>query len=330
MKKAVPPIQSLVSHLRLKRIEKDLFVGQSYDPGWGRVYGGQVLGQALSAAQTTVDDVHETNRHAHSLHSYFLLPGNVHLPIAYDVERIRDGRSFSARRVKAIQNGQPIFFLTASFQNKENNTLEHQYTSIEHSIEHNLNEYNNIPPPNECLPIWDVFDEFLQNNVPKGIKNKFKNTFGPTSPIQIRPVSMQNPIHPVTKKPQQDLWIRSNGTLKKNEENMTDFESESLHRALLSFASDYGLLETALNPHAVSLWDPKQRVNVATIDHSIWFHAPFQFDEWFLHRTYSPIASSSRGLCFGEIMQNGKLVASTAQQGLMRKNKSFEDSSEKN
>jgi acyl-CoA thioesterase-2 len=110
MKKAVPPIQSLVSHLRLKRIEKDLFVGQSYDPGWGRVYGGQVLGQALSAAQTTVDDVHETNRHAHSLHSYFLLPGNVHLPIAYDVERIRDGRSFSTRRVKAIQTVSQFFF----------------------------------------------------------------------------------------------------------------------------------------------------------------------------------------------------------------------------
>ena len=300
-----PPIHTLVKALSLERLEENLFRGQSYDPGWGRVFGGQVLGQALSAAQATVSD---PLRSAHSLHSYFLRPGDPHAPIVYDVDRIRDGKSFSARRVKAIQNGNPIFFLTASFHATEDDALEHQ--------ELQQPDLTNVPLPEDCLPLWDMFDSFLQN-VPKEMHTKFKSTFGPTSPIQIRPVSMQNPLDPQIKQPRQDLWIKSNGALPLLEDSTAD--PSSLHRTLLSFASDYGLLETALNPHGISLWELKQKVNVATIDHSMWFHHPFQFDRWWLHRVQSPIASSSRGLCFGEIIQDGVLVASTAQQGLMRK-----------
>ena len=256
-----PPVHALCSHLTLRRIEQDIFVGDSYDPGWGRVFGGQVLGQALSAAQLTVDP----SRQAHSLHSYFLRPGDVNLPIVYDVDRIRDGKSFSARRVKAIQHGKPIFFLTASFQAPEQiKALEHQ------DLQPNLND---VPPPEDCLPLWEFFKDFLQN-VPQDMQMKFKSTFGKTSPIQIRPVSMQNPMDPKIKPPRQDLWIKSNGALPVLEDNGdgATVDPSAIHRTLLSFASDYGLLETALNPHAVSLWEPKQRVNVASIDHSMWFH----------------------------------------------------------
>ena len=142
--------------------------------------------------------------------------------------------------------------------------MEHQ------DLQPNLND---VPPPNDCLPLWDFFKDFLQN-VPQDMQMKFKSTFGATSPIQIRPVSMQNPMDPKIKPPRQDLWIKSNGALPVLEDNGdgATVDPSAIHRTLLSFASDYGLLETALNPHAVSLWEPKQRVNVASIDHSMWFH----------------------------------------------------------
>ena len=295
-----PPINALVNHLSLRRLEHNLFSGQSYDPGWGRVFGGQVLGQAITAAQSTID---EPGRTCHSLHSYFLRPGDVTKPIVYDVDRIRDGRSFSARRVKAIQNGHAIFFLTGSFHKPEDNAMEHEDSA-------SLLHLEDVPPPDACLPVWELFDTHL-HGVPDHLKNIFEKTFGLKSPVQIRPTSFQSPMEPIQKKPRQDLWIRSNGKLPAD----TD---PAVHRALLSFASDYGLLETALLPHAVSLWEPKQKVQAATIDHSMWFHHPFQFDEWFLHRVHAPVSSASRGLCFGEIIQNGKIVASTAQQGLTR------------
>lgn len=293
------PVNALISHLKLEQIEQNLFRGLSYDPGWGRVFGGQVLGQAIGAAQSTIPD---ENRSCHSLHSYFLRPGDVNAPIIYDVEIIRDGRSFSARRVKAIQHGKPIFFLTASFHEPEMDAFEHQ--ELDESLK-------DVPSPEDCRPVWDLFDEFL-SHVPKAMKKRMKVSFGPDSPIQIRPTSFQDPMNPTKNPPYSDIWIRSNGKIPADAD-------ASIHRALLAFASDYGLLEAALYPHAVSLWEPKQKVQCATIDHSMWFHHPLQFDEWILHRIHSPVASASRGLCFGELIQNGKLVASTAQQGLTRK-----------
>ena len=294
---SISPLQKVLS---LEKLEKNLFRGKSYDPGWKRVFGGQVLGQALYAAQATVPE----NRGCHSLHSYFLRPGDVNHPIIYDVDRIRTGRSFSARRVKAIQNGNPIFFMTASFHEHVPDVDSFEHQDLQLSLD-------DVPPPESCIPVWDCFGDMIQH-IPKRMANIFERTFGPDSPVEIRVVKKTNFMNPGQKEPRQDLWIRGNGTLPAG-------TSAATHRALLSFASDYGLLETALHPHAVSIWEPKQTVQAATIDHSLWFHHPFQFDEWFLHRIHAPIASKSRGLCFGEVIQNGVLVASTAQQGLTRK-----------
>jgi acyl-CoA thioesterase II len=279
-------LDDLLELLKLERLEQGLFRGKSEHIGLPQVYGGQVIGQALSAARYTVDE----SRSVHSCHGYFLYPGDPEKPIIYDVESLRDGRSFSTRRIKAVQNGRPIFYLTASYHG-EHPGFEHQNTMPD------------VPPPEQLISEreqWMKIEQFL----PKKLRDSVCNERA----IEIRPVYTINPLKPEKIEPKQYLWIRANGDLPDN---------QLIHQYLLGYASDWGFLTTALHPHGVTLITPN--FQIATIDHSIWFHRPFKVDEWLLFAIESPTASNSRGLVQGEIYnQQGQLVASAIQEGVMR------------
>ncbi len=280
------PLRELLSLLQLEKLEEGLFRGQSENLGLPQVYGGQVIGQALSAARYTVEDA----RTVHSFHSYFLYPGDPEKPIIYDVENLRDGRSFSTRRVKAIQNGRPIFYLTASYHGDQPG-FDHQKTMPE------ILGPENFPSESE-----------LASHIAEFLPEKLRQTFCGEKPIETRPVTVVNPLKPKKHEPKQYLWIRANGEMPDN---------QLIHQYLLAYASDWGFLVTALHPHEVSLMTPN--FQVATIDHSIWFHRPFKMDEWLLFAIESPTASNSRGLVRGEIYnRNGDLVATAVQEGVMR------------
>ncbi|EAS40660.1 acyl-CoA thioesterase II [Photobacterium profundum] len=279
-------LNELLNLLQLERLEQGLFRGQSEHLGLPQVYGGQVIGQSLSAAKETVDSL----RHVHSFHSYFLLPGDPEKPIIYDVEKLRDGKSFSTRRVKAIQNGRPIFYLTASYQAEEAG-FEHQSTM-----------------PNVAGPEGLASEKELVQSIAQHLPKKAVETFGRDRPIEVRPVTVVNPLKPKAADPKQYLWIKANGEMPND---------PRIHQYVLAYASDWGFLVTALQPHGVTLLTPKMQV--ATIDHSMWFHRPFRLDEWLLYVIESPSASGARGLVRGEIYnQKGELVASAVQEGLMR------------
>ncbi len=279
-------LDELLGLLELDEVGDGVFVGQSQDLGWGRVYGGQVLGQALSAAERTVDP----SRLAHSLHGYFLRPGNPNQPIEYRVEQTRDGRSFSARRIRAEQAGRPIFFMAASFQVPESG-LEHQDPMPE------------VPEPDGLLSYTDLIRRF-EDVLPDAIKDWAMMDF----PIEMRPVEVSNPMSPVVKEPVQRVWIRAEANLP---------EKPSLHRYLLAYASDFFLLDTALMPHGRTYWQGNLRT--ASIDHAMWFHRNFRMDDWLLYSMDSPAASGARGLVRGQFFdRRGRLVASVAQEGLIR------------
>ncbi|WP_305406341.1 acyl-CoA thioesterase II [Photobacterium leiognathi] len=279
-------LNELLNLLQLEQLELDLFRGQSENLGLPQVYGGQVIGQSLSAAKQTV----EKERFLHSFHSYFLRPGNPEKPIIYDVEKLRDGKSFSTRRVKAIQNGEPIFFLTASYQANEAG-FDHQSTM-----------------PNVTGPEGLASETQLVDSIAQYLPPKIVETFGKKRPVEVRPVNVVNPLMPTATEPKQYLWIKANGTMP---------DDLSIHHYMLAYASDWGFLVTALQPHGVTLFSPKMQV--ATIDHSMWFHRPFKMDEWLLYAIDSPSASGSRGIVRGEIYnQKGELVASAVQEGLIR------------
>ncbi len=280
-------LDELVTLLALEQIEVNLFRGQSQDLGWGTVYGGQVLGQALSAAVQTVP----ADRHVHSLHGYFLRPGAVDKPIVYEVDRIRDGGSFTTRRVVAIQNGKAIFSLAASFQVDEQG-FEHQ------------DQMPDAPPPlsvptqQEVAAIYaDKLPEFLRA---QALANR---------PFEMRAIEEpSNPLEPEPRPPERMFWIKANGSLP---------DDPALHRYLLAYASDFAFLTTAMLPHGVSWLSGMQ---VASIDHSMWFHEDVRVDEWLLHVVDSPSAHGGRGLVRGRVFtHDGRLVASTAQEGLIRR-----------
>lgn len=280
------PLNELLSLLQLEKLEEGLFRGQSEHLGLPQVYGGQVIGQALSAARYTVDD----DRTVHSFHSYFLYPGNPDKPIIYDVENLRDGRSFSTRRVKAIQNGRPIFYLTASYHGDAPG-FEHQNTMPD------------VPGPENY-----VSESELASQISEFLPEKLRQTFCGEKSIETRPVKVVNPLNPHKEDAKQYLWIKANGALPND---------QLIHQYLLGYASDWGFLITALHPHKVSLMTPN--FQVATIDHSIWFHRPFKMDEWLLYVIESPTASNTRGLVRGEIYnRQGDLVATAVQEGVMR------------
>ena len=280
-------LTQLVSLLSLERIEENLFRGQSQDLGWGQVFGGQVLGQALSAAAQTVPD----SRMVHSLHGYFLLTGKVDRPIVYEVERIRDGGTFTTRRVRAIQNGQAIFSMSASFHAEEE--------GFDHSDE--MPEFRG---PDGLPSQVDLARKFA-DRIPSPLRERFTAD----SPIEIRPVEPINYLNPTVRPPVSAAWYRANGTLG---------DDAALHRYMMAYASDFNFLSTSMFPHGVTWLTPGMQV--ASLDHAMWFHRPFRMDEWLLHVVESPSASGGRGLSRGRFFtQDGRLVATTAQEGLIRK-----------
>jgi len=278
-------LDQLLTILDIERLEENLFRGLSPQVGWQRVFGGQVIGQALVAANRTVN-----GRLAHSLHAYFLRPGDPSVPIIYNVDRIRDGGSFTTRRVVAVQHGQAIFSMAASFH-KEETGLEHQIKMPE------------VPPP-ESLPSEAELKACLIDRVPPQVKAYWERE----RPIEIRPVDLSRYLTPGNHAPSQQVWIRATGELPND---------QSLHQCVLAYASDFTLLDTALIAHGRFVFDPK--LILASLDHALWFHRKLRADEWLLYAQDSPISGGGRAFCRGMLFtRDGKLVASTAQEGLLR------------
>ena len=280
-------LDQLTALLRLERIEENLFRGQSQDPGWGRGFGGQVLGQALSAAEQTVPE----GRTVHSFHGYFLRPGDAQKPIVYDVERIRDGRGFTTRRVVAIQDGRPIYSMGSSFQ------------ADEPGYDHQDPMPLDVPAP-EALTSELELARANADRIPLMMRAQAVAD----RPIEIRAVEPFNVLRPKVAEPRARYWYRAAGSLP---------DEPHLHQYLLAYASDFQFLGTSLRPHGRSWLSPG--MHVASLDHAMWFHRPFRFDDWLLYVIDSPSASGARGLVRGQFFtRDGVLVASTAQEGLIR------------
>jgi acyl-CoA thioesterase II len=280
-----PRLHLLLRLLDLERLELDLFRGESRDIGSGRVFGGQVLAQALVAAGRTVE-----GRQAHSLHGYFLLPGDVRKPIVYQVDRIRDGRSFVTRRVMAIQEGWEIFSMLCSFHVDE--------PGIEHGA-----APPDVPAP-ETLPRELDLVRAMADRIPEHLRQVYTQD----RPIDFRPVAPVDPFAPEVRPPVKHVWLRAEGEMP---------EAPVLHQAVLAYASDYGLLGTALLPHGLTLF--MRGMQAASLDHGVWFHRPFRVDDWLLYAMDAPAASGARGFTRGSVFaRDGALVASTVQEGLLR------------
>ena len=282
-------VSELISLLELERLEVNLFRGESRSVGSARVFGGQVLAQSLAAAMRTVPD----DRHVHSLHGYFVLPGNLDIPIVFEVDRIRDGGSFTTRAVKAIQNGQAIFHLTASFQ------LEQQ--GFDHQI-----EGPEVIPPEELVSYEGMAKQFGEQ-LPKSILA----LLSVERPLEFRPVEFLNPFAREKYAPSRNVWLRTKGDMP---------DDRRMQSLVLAYASDYNLLTTALLPHGRAT--DYRNLQMASLDHAMWFHRPFRVDDWLLYSMDSPSASGARGFTRGNIFnQQGQLVASVVQEGLLREKK---------
>ena len=280
-----PVLEDLIALLTLERIEENIFRGDSRDIGSPQVFGGQVLGQALSAAQHTVE-----GRVAHSLHAYFLRRGDINAPIIYEVDRARDGGSFSNRRVVAIQHGRPIFNLAASFQRPEVG-LEHQADMPE------------VPGPDGLKDLTEVASELLEK-----IPLKMRRYLTDKRPFEFRPVRPFNFTEPEKLPPVKHVWIRAVDELPRD---------QALHQNLLAYVSDYELLSTATLPHGLVFG--RGTIIMASLDHALWFHRSFAVDQWLLYSMDSPSASGVRGFSRGQLFtEDGVLVASTVQEGLVR------------
>jgi acyl-CoA thioesterase-2 len=279
-------LRDLVATLTLEPLEDNLFRGARGNEGWQRVYGGQVLAQALMAAACTV----EPARSVHSLHGYFLLAGDPTNPILYDVERIRDGGSFTTRRVKAIQHGRAIFSMSASFHKREEG-FDHQ------------SPLPDVPPPESLPNPKDLLGQLID-----ALPDNMRRYWDRERPIDMRVVDVSRYLSREKRTPVQHIWIRAAGVLP---------DDPALHQAVLAYASDFTLLDTALIAHGKQLFDVD--VQLASLDHALWYHRPFRADEWMLYVQDSPSASGARGFCRGTIhSRNGHLIASVAQEGLMR------------
>ncbi len=282
-------LEELIALLALERLEDRLFRGQSQDLGWGRVFGGQVFGQALSAASQTVPP----ERIVHSAHAYFLRPGDVARPIVYEVDAIRDGGSFTTRRVVAIQHGRAIFHLSASFQIEEEG-FSHQDAMPE------------VPPPEELLSEQQLAQQAIAM-IPEAWRERALRE----RPLELRPVDPVNPLAPDARDPRHQVWYRAAGPLP---------DDPALHRYLLAYGSDFSFLGTCLRPHGKS-W-LSRGMQIASLDHAMHFHRPFRLDDWLLHVVESPTASGARGLVRGRFFsRDGRLIATTMQEGLIRKRK---------
>ena len=285
MKKA---LQDVLDLLDLEPIEINMFRGISPAEGWQRVYGGQVIGQALVAASRTVED---ENRIAHSLHGYFLRPGDTTIPIVYSVDRIRDGKSFNTRRVVAIQKGRPIFSMSVSFQ------------VIEEGLHHQ------IPMPDAAAPEDCPSQEDLRKNYINDIPEEYRDNFlKREDPIEMRFQDGMNDFKPDPMPPHQRVWIRA-------VDKMPD--DVRLHQCVLAYASDMTLMDNAIRPHGIG-WT-EENFQTASLDHAMWFHQPFRADEWLLYYQDSPYSGGARGFNRGSFFtREGQLIASASQEGLMR------------
>jgi acyl-CoA thioesterase-2 len=281
-------LQDLVGLLDLEPLEVNMFRGQSRDLGGKSVYGGQVIGQALVAAARTVEGAVP-----HSLHAYFLRPGDMAHPIVYEVDRVRDGRSFTARRVQAIQNGAPILSLIASFQKPE--------AGLEHQV-----KMPDVPPPEQLEFSHVLRQKWLEAAGP--LPERVQAAMTRELAIEFKPVKPWNPLNPEKREPVQHIWLRAAGRLP---------DDPLLHTCVLAYASDFNLLSTALLPHGKS-WFARGMI-VASIDHALWFHREVRADDWLLYTMDAPTSQGARGFSRGLIFDRaGRLVCSVAQENLMR------------
>jgi len=271
----------------LERIEDTIFRGTNYDIGSGSVFGGQALAQSLVAAHRTLN---HTDRSAHSMHGYFILPGDVDAPIVYEVDRLRDGSSFTTRRIIAIQHGRAIFNMAASFHAAEPGDT-HQ------------TDMPDVPPPESLASDIDLLRQ-IKDRIPSHLQPLYTEE----RPVEVRRVDPVNPFAPEPSAPFNPMWMRARGTLP---------EDPLLHQAVFAYMSDYGLLGTALRPHGRSFLQPT--LQLASLDHAMWFHRPFSMNDWLLYSAESPVAHGARGFVRGTLFtREGTLVASVAQEGLMR------------
>jgi acyl-CoA thioesterase-2 len=280
-------VTELLSILDLEPLEHNLFRGRSPQVGWQRVFGGQVIGQALVAACRTVDT---NERKPHSLHAYFLLPGDPAVPIVYEVDRIRDGGSFTTRRVVAIQHGRAIFSMSASFHVAEEG-FTHQA------------KMPDVPVP-EDLPSEAEVKAHMLPKMPGPVRSYFERE----RPIELRPVEFARYMRPEPMEPRFHVWIKATGALP---------DDPAIHQCVLAYASDMTLLDASLIAHGRSVFE--RTIQAASLDHALWFHGAFRADDWLLYAQDSPAASRARGFSRGSIFtRDGRLVASVAQEGLIR------------
>jgi acyl-CoA thioesterase-2 len=281
-------VQSLIEILDLERLEVNLYRGMSPQVGWQRVFGGQVIGQALVAATRTVED-----RLVHSLHAYFILPGDPKVPIIYEVDRIRDGGSFTTRGVKAIQHGKAIFSMMASFHREEQG-FSHQAPMPD------------VPSPEE-LPSEEEMRKGILPTMPEPVRRYYERE----RPIEMRPVEFNRYLSSDHREPRFHVWMRATQKLP---------DDPAIHQCVLAYASDMMLLDSALIPHGRTVFE--KSIQGASLDHALWFHRSFRADDWLLYAQDTPSAESALGFARGLIFsRDGKLVGSVAQEGLVRQRK---------
>jgi acyl-CoA thioesterase-2 len=280
-------MQELLSILDLEKLEHNLYRGRSPKLDWQRVFGGQTIAQALVAAQRTVNP----DRHVHSLHGYFMRPGDTKVPIIYEVDRIRDGGSFITRRVVAIQHGHAIFSLEASFQGEE------------HGLEHQVPMPLNVPAPDTLMTQQELIGKY-GDAVPEGIKRYWERE----RPIDMKPVMLKHYTSREKLAPEQNIWIRTAGPVPAD---------RATQAAVLAYLSDMTLLDTSTFAHGRAVFDPD--IQAASLDHAMWFHRPHRLDDWILYTQDSPSSQGSRGFTRGALYgRDGTLIASVAQEGLIR------------
>ena len=280
-------MDELLSILDLEKLEHNLYRGRSPALDWQRVFGGQTIAQALVAAQRTV----EADRHVHSLHGYFMRPGDTKVPIIYEVDRIRDGGSFTTRRVVAIQHGQAIFSLEASFQQDEV------------GLEHQIAMPRDVPAPDTLLSQRELLGKFGEA-VPEGIKRYWERD----RPLEMKPAVLKHYTSREKLDPQQNIWIRTTGPVPAD---------RALRAAVLAYLSDMTLLDTSTFAHGRAIFD--RDIQAASLDHAMWFHREHALDDWILYTQDSPSTQGSRGFTRGSLFaRDGTLIASVAQEGLIR------------
>jgi acyl-CoA thioesterase-2 len=280
-------MQELLDILDLEQLEHNLYRGRSPSASWQRVFGGQVISQALVAAYRTI----ESGRHVHSLHGYFMRPGDSSRPIVFQVERLRDGKSFSTRRVTAIQNGFAIFSLEASFQVREDG-MEHQFAFPV-----------DVPHPDTLMSITEVITRY-GDAVPENIRRYWMRE----RPVEVKPVILQHYTSRERLPPFQQIWIRVTGPVP---------DDQAMQSVVLAYLSDLTLLDTSTFAHGRALFDPD--IQAASLDHAMWFHRNDPLDGWLLYSQDSPSTTGARGFTRGLIYsQAGTLIASVAQEGLIR------------